>query len=231
MIRYCLELFPSAATVLHAAHPHAGRDRGPVRGDRRDRPGGHEAADRLHVRLPLRLHRARHLRADQPGPVGRDPVHGEPRAGHRGAVPGRGLHDRPPPLAADRGLRRGAEGRAGARRPVPDLRPGRAGPAGPVHVRQRVPGPGRHVHPVQGGRRVCHRGHHPGRDLHPVDVPAHHGRPRPRAGRPDARPEGPGTVGRGAADRADHRLRRVSQAAAGHHQPGGAPDAGADARH
>ena len=69
-----------------------------------------------------------------------------------GAVPHRRVHDRPSPLAADRGLRRGAEGRAGAGRAVPDLRARRAVAAGAVHVRQRVPRPGRHVHPVQGGR-------------------------------------------------------------------------------
>ena len=60
-----------------------------------------------------------------------------------------------------------------------------------VHVRQRVPRPGRHVHPVQGGRVVRHRGHHPGRDLHPVDVPAHDdraGAPRKSPTMPDLRP-------------------------------------------
>ena len=38
----------------------------------------------------------------------RDAVHGQPRVLHRGAVPGRRLHDRPPPVAADRRLRRRA---------------------------------------------------------------------------------------------------------------------------
>ena len=53
----------------------------------------------------------------------------------------------------DRRLRRRAEGRAGAGRAVPDRRPGRPRAARPVHVRQRVPRPDRHVHPVRGARR------------------------------------------------------------------------------
>ena len=89
------------------------------------------------------------------------------------------LHDRPPPVAADRRLRRRVPGGPGHGRPVPGGRPGRAVPARAVHVRQRVPGPGRHVQPVQGGGLVRHRGHHPGRDLHPVAVPAHHDRAGP----------------------------------------------------
>ncbi len=164
---------PLRVALLHAAGHHARGDRGPVRRDRGDRPGGPETADRLHLGLPLRPDRARHLRDDQPGPDRRHALHGEPRVRHRRAVPDRRIHDRAAPVAADRRLRRRAEGRAGAGGPVPDRRPGRAGAARPVHVRQRVPRPGRHVHPVRGGSRAGHRRHHPRRDLHPVDVPAH----------------------------------------------------------
>ena len=45
-----------------------------------------------------------------------------------------------------------------ARRAVPGLRPGRALAARPVHLRQRVPGAGRRLLPVQGARRHRHRG-------------------------------------------------------------------------
>ena len=126
MLRYCLELFPSGARyftplvimlavigILYGAH-------------RGHRPGRHEAADRLHLGLALRLHRARHLRDDQPGRVRRDVLHGQPRVLHRRAVPRGRVPDRPARLAPDRRLRRRAEGRPGAGRAVPDRRPGRA---------------------------------------------------------------------------------------------------------
>ena len=58
-----------------------------------DRPERHHAADRLHLGLALRLHRAGHLRAQQPGPVRRDALHGQPRPLDRGAVPRRRLPD------------------------------------------------------------------------------------------------------------------------------------------
>ena len=90
--------------------------------------------------------------------------------------------DRPARLRQDRRLRRRAEGRAGPRRAVPAVRSRRALAARAEHLRQRVPGAGRHLHAVQGGRDVRHRGHHPGRDLHPVDVPAHDDRPGGRVG-------------------------------------------------
>ena len=110
---------------------------------------------------------------------------------------------------------------------------GLAGPvaAGPEHVRQRVPGAGRHLHQVRGGRDPGHARHHPGRDLHPVDVPADDDRPGPARGREHARPEAARAVGRRAADRADHRARRLPQAGPRHHQPGRAQHAGRDAQH
>ena len=76
----------------------------------------HHAADRLHLGLALRLHRARHLRVHQPGPVRLDALHGQPRLLDRRAVPRRRLPDQPARLAADRRLRRRREGRAGAGR-------------------------------------------------------------------------------------------------------------------
>ena len=75
-----------------------------------------------------------------------------------------------------------------AGRAVPDLRPGHALPARPVHLRQRVPGPGGHVQPVQGPGDHRHRRHHPGRHLHPVDVPAHDERAHRSRGREPAGP-------------------------------------------
>ena len=78
--------------------------------------------------------------------------------------------------SAHRRLRRRAEGGAGAGRAVPHRRPGRPVAARPVHLRERVPRAGRHLHQVRGGRRAGHRRDHPGRHLHPVDVPAHHDR-------------------------------------------------------
>ena len=46
------------------------------------------------------------------------------------------------------------------------------------HVRQRIPRAGRHVHPLQGGRDLRHRGHRAGRALHADPVPAHDDRAR-----------------------------------------------------
>ncbi len=57
-----------------------------------DRTDRHEAADRLHVDLALRLHRARHLRPDQPGCERVDVLHGQPRLLDGGAVRHRRLH-------------------------------------------------------------------------------------------------------------------------------------------
>ena len=128
-------------------------------------------------------------------------------------------------------LRRRAEGRARAGRAVPDRRTGRAVAARAVHVRQRVPRAGRHLHQVRGGSDPGHARHHPGGDLHPVDVPADDDRPGARRSREHARPEAARTVGGRAADRAHNRPRRLSQAGARHHQPGRAQHAGRRAQH
>ena len=68
--------------------------------------------------------------------------------------------------------------------------------------------------------------HHPGRHLHPVDVPAHDERPDRAGGRGPAGPEAPGAVGGRAAGRADRGHGRLPQAGARRHQPGRAPDHG-----
>src|SRR5580704_7788809 len=221
---------PGRREVLHAAGHNAGRDRDLVRGHRRDRPAVHEAADRLHLDLALRLHRARHLRDDQPGRVRRDVLHGQPRVRHRravhlGRVPDRQAGDRP-----DRGLRRRAEGRSAARRAVPGLRPGGALAARSFHLHQRVPRPGWDLLPVQAARHRRHLRDHPGRDLHLVDVPADNDRAGPRRGGRDEGPATEGTVRGRAAGRAHHRGRRLPQAGARHHQPGGTKDDDAGAR-
>ena len=59
----------------------------------------------------------------------------------------------PPRLAADRRLRRRAEGRAVLGRHVPGRRPVRLSLPGLSTLRQRVPGAGRHVHRYTGGSR------------------------------------------------------------------------------
>ena len=51
----------------------------PVRRAGGDRPALDPAADRLHLGVALRLHRARHLRAEQPGPGRLDALHVQPR--------------------------------------------------------------------------------------------------------------------------------------------------------
>ena len=205
---------PVRRALLHPAGHRARGDRDPVRRDRGHRAAGPEAPDRLHLGVPHGPDHAGHLRDDQRGPGRRRALHGQPRVRHRGVVPDRRLHDRASAVPADRRLRRRAERRAGARRAVPDRGPGRAGAARPVHVRQRVPGPDRHLHAVRGARDPRHRRHHPGRHLHLVDVPAHDDRAGARGGRGYARPEGPRALGGRPADRADRGARGVPQAAA-----------------
>ena len=82
--------------------------------------------------LALRLHRARHLRDEQPGPVRREPLHVQPRALDGRAVPGDRLPDQAAGLCPDQRLRRRREGGAGARRVVPAGRPLVAVAAGPL---------------------------------------------------------------------------------------------------
>ena len=90
----------SASKWFTPAGRGARRDQHHLRGAARDRPARHEAPDRLHVDLALRLHHAGHLRDDQPGPVRRDALHGQPRLLDRRAVPGGRLPDLAPRLPA-----------------------------------------------------------------------------------------------------------------------------------
>ena len=93
MIRFCLELFPEASrwatpvvvvlaiiSILYGAFMAIGSQQ-------------HPAPDRLHVGVALRLHRAGHLRDEQPGPLRRQPLHVQPRALHGRDVPGHRLPD------------------------------------------------------------------------------------------------------------------------------------------
>ena len=79
MLRYCFELFPAGAKwftplvitlavigILYGAIVAIGQ-------------AGMKRLIGLHLDLALRAHHARHLRVDQPGPVRRDAVHGQPR--------------------------------------------------------------------------------------------------------------------------------------------------------
>ena len=85
---------------------------------------------------------------------------------------------------------------------------------GHEHVRQRVPGAGRHVHPAQGAGDPRHHRHHPGRALRAVPLPAHDAGRRQREGREVPRPQrARGLRGR-PADRADPVPRRLPEAGA-----------------
>ena len=64
MMRFCLPLVPQRVEVGDAGRHHALRDRHHLRRPARDRPDRPQAADRLHLDLPLRVHRAGHLRDD-----------------------------------------------------------------------------------------------------------------------------------------------------------------------
>ena len=170
--------------VVHAAGDRAaviGIVYGAIAGDRPDR---HQAPDRLHVGLALRLHRAGRVRDDHAGPGRRDALHGQPRLLDRRAVPRRRLPDHPPRLGVDRRLRRRAEGRAGAGRTF--LVAGLSGLSLPglshVRVASSLVLVGTFTAATTVPAIIATRRHHPGRDLHPVDVPAHDDRadrPRP----------------------------------------------------
>ena len=79
-----------------------------------------------------------------------------------------------------RRLRRGREGRPGAGRTVPGLRPVRGVAAGALAVRLRAARHGGRLRALAVGRLVRRARHRAGRHLRPVDVPAHHDRPGPR---------------------------------------------------
>ena len=110
MLRYCLQLFPEASTyfrpvvmtlaiigVIYGAIVAIGQN-------------GHDAADRLHLDLALRLHRRGHLRDDHAGSERIDPLHAQPRPVHGGGLPDRGLPGIPGRQPVDRRLRRRAKG-------------------------------------------------------------------------------------------------------------------------
>jgi NADH-quinone oxidoreductase subunit M len=86
------------------------------------------------------------------------------------------------------GVRRSEERRAAAGRHVPRRGPVRPVAAGTLDVRVGVPGARGHVHALQGAGDHRHDRHHPGRRLHPVDVPAHDDRADDGEGRGDAGP-------------------------------------------
>ena len=142
---------------------------------------------------PLRLHRAGHLRDDQPGRRRRDPLHGQPRARARprcSCVAGFLIKRRGSALiatsAASRRSRRCSPGCSWS--PVwPTL----ALP-GPLAVRLRDARAGRRLRAPLVGRRDRGPRHRAGRDLRALDVPAHDDRPRRgrrrRRGRPRPRP-------------------------------------------
>ena len=126
---------------------------------------------------------------DQPGCVRRHPVHGQPRVRHRRAVhPGR-IPDHPPGLdrIADYG---------GVQKVAPLLAglfliSGLAGlslPGLSTFVSEFLVLLGTFSR-YKVAAIVRHRGHHPGRDLHPVDVPARGGRAGPRPGGRDDGPQ------------------------------------------
>ena len=64
MLRFCLGLFPEASKWATPVDPRPGADQHRLRRAARGRPAGHQAADRVRVDLPLRLHRPGHLRDD-----------------------------------------------------------------------------------------------------------------------------------------------------------------------
>ena len=92
---------PRGVGVLRAVHGHARRDRHHLRRHLRRHAEGPEAARRVLVGGPPRLHRARHVRPHHPGPAGRRAADGQPRRLHRRAVPPRRHDLRAPPHPPD----------------------------------------------------------------------------------------------------------------------------------
>ena len=66
ILRFGVFLFPKAAVDLAPAAAHRGRDRHDLRRHRGRHAEGPQAADRLFVGRPPRVHRARHLRLHRP---------------------------------------------------------------------------------------------------------------------------------------------------------------------
>ena len=180
---------PRGLPLGHPGGAGARRGQRPVGRARGHRPAEHPAADRLHLGLALRLHRARHLRAEQLRPVRLDALHVQPRDLHGRAVPGRRLPGAAPRVEPDQRLR----GRA---RRSPRCWPGCSW--SPGCPRCRCPGCrrsspsswccwARSPRLVVGRRRRPR--HRAGRPLHPADVPTHDDRPHASRGRRHARPE------------------------------------------
>ena len=188
MIRFCLELFPEASkwatpvvlvlavvSVLYGALAAIGQ--------RIDPP-----PDRLHVGIPLRLHRDGHLRAQQLRPDRVDALHVQPRPLDRRPVPGDRLPDQPARLAARSAT---SAGWRRSHRCWPALSWWRGSP------RCRCPGSRRSSRSSScwSARSPTTRGtpsfavarHRAGRALHPADVPAHHDRRRRARDRGHAR--------------------------------------------
>ena len=146
-LRFGLYLFPEASQLGRPGAADARRHRHHLRRHRRHDAEGPQAARRLLVGRPPRLHRARHLRPHHAGHRGRRPADGQPRHLDRRAVPPGRLDLRAPPHPRDRravaACRRSAPIFAGvftARHAVVDR------PARPQRLRRRVPRPARRVH-------------------------------------------------------------------------------------
>src|SRR5699024_1727797 len=103
-------------------------------------------------------------------------------------------------------------------------RTGHALATGARAVHLRIPGVRRHVRPVPRGRRAGHRDVRPGRDLHPVDVPARHGRARRAGDRVDARPGRARAGGAGSARGGAGRVGLLPAARTGRDRSGGRRD-------
>ena len=108
-VRFGLYLFPEASVWFAPGARHARRDRHHLRRHRRHDAARPEAARRLLLGGPPRVHHPRHLRPHHPGHPGRRDADGEPRHLHRRPLPPRRDDLRPPPHPRDRGAQGPAE--------------------------------------------------------------------------------------------------------------------------
>ena len=90
-LRICLPLAAGRVGQTRLAVDPARRARHRLRRDRGRRPVRPQAVRDVHLDRALRLHRARHLRLHHPVDLRRGVLHGQPRAGHRAAVPTVGM--------------------------------------------------------------------------------------------------------------------------------------------
>ena len=150
---------PRGIAVEPSPVAHAGGDRHHLRRDRRHHAEGPQAAGRLFVGRPPRLHRARHVRRHVAGGHRRRDADGQPRCVDRCAVPARRLDLRAPPHPPDRRSEGHPVGRPDLRRRLHDRDAVVDRRARPERVRRRVPDPDRLVPdgPLVRGDR-CHRG-------------------------------------------------------------------------